>query len=64
MDWKEMSNSEIEVKLKELEFEYNKVQKEINELYTKINKLNNEYINGKFIIDKRINQTNFKNYGK
>lgn len=62
MNWKEMSNSEIEVKLKELEFEYNKVQLEINNLYKKLNELNKEYINGKFIIDKRINQNNFKNY--
>lgn len=60
MEWKEFSNSEIEVKLKELEFEYNKIQKDINELYVKLNDLNKEYIKGKFIIDKRINPNKIK----
>jgi hypothetical protein len=58
MNWKEMSNSEIEVRLKELEFEYDKVKSDINKLYEKINIINSEYIKGKFIINKRINPTN------
>lgn len=60
MDWKEMSNSEIEVKLKELEFKYEKIKTNIIKLYDELNKLNNDYINGKFIIDKRLNPTKLK----
>lgn len=60
MEWKEMSNSEIEVKLKELEFEYTKVQTEINEKYVKLNELNKNYINGKFVMEKRMNPNKIK----
>lgn len=60
MNWKEMSNSEIEVKLKELEFEYNKTKMDMIELSNKLDELNEMYINGKFIIDKRLNPTKFK----
>lgn len=60
MDWKEMTNSEIEVKLKEREFEYNKVKNDIVKLYNKLDELNKDYINGKFILDKRLNPTKFK----
>lgn len=60
MEWKELSNSEIEVKLKELEFEYNKIQEEINERYIKLNELNKDYIKGKFVIDKRISPNKIK----
>lgn len=55
-----MSNSEIEVKLKELEFEYTKVQTEINEKYVKLNELNKNYINGKFVMEKRMNPNKIK----
>ena len=34
MNWEELSNSEIEIKLKEMEFEYNKISNEINEKYS------------------------------
>lgn len=61
MDWKEMSNSEIEVKLKELEFEYDKIKSNILELYNKLNDLNKDYLNGKYIIDKRLSPNKFKN---
>ena len=37
MNWDELSNSEIEIKLKEMEFEYNIISKEINEKYSKLN---------------------------
>lgn len=60
MDWKEMSNSEIEVKLKELEFEYTKVQAEINDRYNKLNELNKNYINGKFLMEKRMSPNKIK----
>lgn len=60
MNWKEMSNSEIEVKLKELEFEYDKTKSDITKLYDKLNELNKEYLNGKYIIDKRLNPNKFK----
>lgn len=60
MEWKEMSNSEIEVKLKELEFEYTKVQTEINKKYVKLNELNKNYINGKFVMEKRMNPNKIK----
>lgn len=58
MDWKEMSNSEIEVKIKELEFEYDKVNLEITKLGKKLNDLSLDYNKGKYLLDKRLN--NFK----
>ena len=57
MEWKNMSNSEIEVKLKELEFEYEKCRNDINKLYDKLENINSNYIKGKKIIDKRLNPT-------
>jgi hypothetical protein len=56
IDWSDLSNSEIEVKLKEFEFEYEKLKSEVNILHGKLDFLNTEYINGKFILDKRINK--------
>jgi hypothetical protein len=55
MDWKEMSNSEIEVKLKELEFEYDKVNLDITKLGNKLNELSLEYNKGKYLLNKRLN---------
>lgn len=55
LKWSEMSNSEIEVKLKELESEYNKIRIDIGNLYTKLQCLNNEFIKGSNLINKRIN---------
>ena len=55
-----MTNSEIEVKLKEREFEYDKLKNDIVKLVNKLDELNKDYINGKFILDKRLNPTKFK----
>jgi hypothetical protein len=60
MDWKEMSNSEIEVKLKSLEFEYQKTNDEITNLGKKLNELSSEYNKGKYLLEKRIMPNNFK----
>lgn len=54
MEWEELSNAEIEVKLKELEFEYTSVSTKIQNEYDLLRKLNNEYLEGKRIIDKRL----------
>jgi hypothetical protein len=59
MDWKEMSNSEIEVKIKELEFEYQAIQAEISKKYESLNILNKEYLNGKYTLEKRMNPSKF-----
>ena len=59
MNWEELSNSEIEIKLKEIEFEYNKISNEINEKYSKLNELNKNYIKGKYVIDKRLKPSKF-----
>lgn len=60
MEWKEMSNSEIEVKLKEMEFEYNSVNLEITKLGKKLNELSSEYNKGKSLLEKRIMPNNTK----
>lgn len=60
MDWKEMSNSEIEVKLKELECEYDKTNLEITKLGKKLNELSSEYNKGKYLLEKRITPNKIK----
>lgn len=52
--WSEMSNSEIEVKLKELEFEYDKANNDITKLSIKLNELSKQWNAGKKIIGKRM----------
>jgi len=54
MDWNELSNSEIEVKLKEIEFEYENIKTEIYNKYKKLSILNTDYIEGKSTLDKRL----------
>lgn len=54
MDWSKMLTSEIEVKLKTIEFEYNKLQSEINQTIVKMDYLNKTYIEGKKILEERI----------
>ena len=49
-----MSNSEIEVKLKSMEFEYDGVNLEITKLGKKLNELSLEYNKGKSLLEKRI----------
>ena len=52
----EMSNSEIETRIKSLEFEYEKVKNEIYEKYDKLDYLNKNYLLGKSLLDKRLNK--------
>ena len=60
INWEEYSNSEIEIKLKELESEYNKTKLDINNLYTLLNNLNTNYLNGVQILNKRTKNFNYK----
>ena len=60
INWDDYSNSEIEVKLKEIENEYKKTQEDITLLYDLLNKLNENYINGVRIINKRTNNFKYK----
>jgi len=55
IDWEEYSNSEIETKLKSMAFEYEKLTNEVNEKGYKLSDLNQNYIKGKIILDKRLN---------
>lgn len=50
-----MMTSEIEVKLKTIEFQYNKFQDEINQTIVKMDYLNKTYIEGKQILEERVN---------
>lgn len=52
----EMSNSEIEIRIKSLEFEYEKVKNEIYERYDKLDYLNKNYLLGKTLLEKRLNK--------
>lgn len=54
MEWEDLSNAEIEVKLKSMEFEYDSTSSKIKEMYKILNKLNNDYIDGKKLLDKRL----------
>ena len=58
IDWKEKSNSEIEVRLKE--FEFDKIKLGIDKSYRKLDELKSEYIKGKTVLDKRITPNKFK----
>jgi hypothetical protein len=60
MDFKEMSNSEIEVIIKQLEFEYEKTNLDITKLGNKLNELSSDYNKAKFLLDKRLNPNKFK----
>ena len=57
IDWDEYSNSEIETKLKTMAFEYEKLTNEVNEKGYKLNDLNQSYIKGKAMLEKRLNPT-------
>lgn len=58
MEWDKMLTSEIEVKLKTMEFQYNKLQSEINQIIVKMDYLNKSYIEGKKILEERISNGN------
>lgn len=53
IEWSEYSNSEIEIKLKELEFEHDNKKNEIAKMYDELNYLNSNYIKGLEILNKR-----------
>lgn len=58
MEWNKMLTSEIEVKLKTMEFQYNKLQGDINQTIVKMDYLNKSYIEGKKILEERISNGN------
>ena len=60
MNFNEMSNSEIEVKIQEFKFEYDKINLDITNLGNKLNELSSNYNKAKFLLDKRLNPSNFK----
>lgn len=60
IDWTDFSNSEIETKLKTLEFEYEKIKSDITNLYSKLDIVNNNYNKGKVILDKRMYPQKYK----
>jgi len=60
IDWNEMSNSEIESKIKSLEFEHEKIMNDIDELYNKSNYIKLNYSKGKKLIEKRLTPKKFK----
>ncbi len=60
IDWDEYSNSEIETKLATLSFEYEKKQNDINNLIIELDILNKNYIQGKTILNKRLQPRLFK----
>lgn len=53
IDWSNLNNSEIEIKLKELECEYNSTQILIDKKITSLSSLANEYDKGIRTLNKR-----------
>lgn len=53
-----MSSSEIEVKLKTMEFQYDKLQTDVNKIIYEMDVLNKNYIEGKKILEERISNAN------
>ena len=53
VDWDNLNNSEIEIKLKELEYEYDSTQILIDRKVTLLSLLANEYDKGVRILNKR-----------
>ena len=60
IDWSDFSNSEIEVKIKELEFLYSKIEVEIKEKHKDLEIISKNYNKGKLLLDKRLNPNKFK----
>ena len=54
MEWDELSNAEIEVKIKSMEFEYENIKTNIEKLYNQLLILNSQYLEGKKVLDKRL----------
>ena len=53
VDWDNLNNSEIEIKLKELEYEYTSTQILIDKKITSLSSLANEYDKGVRTLNKR-----------
>jgi predicted nucleic acid-binding Zn-ribbon protein len=53
IEWGNMSNTEIRMKLSSLEEEYTSIKNKINSLLTQLDELDNEYIKGKREIENR-----------
>lgn len=61
IDYQELSNYEIEIKLKELEFQYEKIANDIKNKTKELNFLNTNYIKGKDFLDRRTNPNKYIN---
>ena len=53
IDWKNMGNTEIKLKIKTLEEEYTATKNKINNLLDNLDRLDNEYIRGKKELENR-----------
>jgi hypothetical protein len=53
IDWTNMGNTEIRMKLSSLEEEYTSIKNKINNLLTKLDNLDIEYIKGKKELENR-----------
>ena len=53
IDWKNMGNAEIKLKIKTLEEEYTATKNKINNLLDNLDRLDNEYIRGKKELENR-----------
>lgn len=55
INWDNISNAEIEMKLSELEFEFERIQLLIDNNLKELSRLSMEYNNGRDTLNKRIN---------
>lgn len=53
IDWKNLGNTEIKLKMKTLEEEYTATKNKINNLLDNLDRLDNEYIRGKKELENR-----------
>lgn len=53
MQWSDMSNTEIRIKMSSMEEEYESIKNNINNLISKLDSLDNEYNNAKKELEKR-----------
>jgi hypothetical protein len=53
MQWSDMSNTEIRIKMSSMEEEYESIKNKINNLISKLDSLDNEYNNAKKELEKR-----------
>ena len=60
INWEDYSNSEIETKLKTIEFEYEKIKQTINNMGHQLDGLNRNYIQGNTTLNKRLYPKIFK----